>query len=93
MAQRDAMREALAEYVHRSWAGWMWCLFGRSRRNLDGTVAIPRELVERWTRQMNTAYWDLPEDEKRGDLAEADEILAVVEGELRGAKTEGKRWG
>lgn len=71
-------REALASYAHSAWAGWMSYLFEKSVAIGDGTMLIPAPLVERWQRQMNTAYADLPESEKASDRAEADKILAIV---------------
>ena len=72
-------REALAEYAHRAWSGWMNYLFGKSKGNADGTVTIPASLVERWLRQSQAQYADLPEAEKESDRTEADRILALVQ--------------
>ncbi|TES92014.1 MAG: hypothetical protein E3J94_03065 [Desulfobacteraceae bacterium] len=41
----------------------------------SGTVTIPKWAVERWTRQMNAEYKDLPDDEKESDRAEADKVI------------------
>ena len=73
------VREMLAEYAHDAWSGWMRYLFEKSIRNPDGTITIPKHAAERWTRQMNTPYRELPENEKKSDLAEADKILAIIE--------------
>lgn len=73
-------REALAEYAHRAWSGWMDYLFAKSTATGgDGSVAIPAWAVERWERQAETAYADLLESEKESDRAEADQILAIIE--------------
>jgi len=72
------MRELLAAYAHTAWAGWMKYMFSKSQLNLDGSVRIPAELVQRWTRQMNTPYEELPESEKLSDRDEADKIMKVV---------------
>lgn len=87
----DALREALAEYAHESWAGWMKYLFERGQ--FEGRMVpfgagekyvqvwtMPAWAVERWTRQMNTPYSDLPESEKNSDRDEADKMLAIMEG-------------
>ena len=71
----DELRERLAEAAHDSWTGWMDYLFSKSTMNPDGSVTIPMELVGRWMIQMQTAYWNLPEDQKVSDRAEADKIL------------------
>ena len=73
----DQTREALAAYAHEAWSGWMRYMFAKCNHTGVG-LAIPDALVERWTRQMNTAYADLPENEKQSDRKEADEMLAIV---------------
>jgi len=72
------IREPLAEYAHVAWAGWMKYLFEKSTRNADGTVTIPAWAVERWTRQAETKYADLPENEKDSDRTEADRMIEIM---------------
>jgi hypothetical protein len=75
----DDVREQLADYAHEAWSGWMKYLFEKSEYLPDlGSAIIPSWAVERWTRQMNTAYADLPEHEKESDRKEADRMLAIV---------------
>lgn len=57
----------------------MQYMFGKCVRLPNGSVIVPSSLVERWTRQMNTAYGDLPEGEKESDRAEADKILGMIQ--------------
>ena len=45
---------------------------------VDIGVFVPAQAYERWTRQKNTAYADLPESEKNSDRCEADRILAIT---------------
>ena len=59
--------ERFASQEHEKWASWMRHLFSNSERNLDGSVTIPTELVERWGRQCETKYQDLSESEKEWD--------------------------
>jgi len=72
------IHELLAVYAHTAWAGWMKYMFSKSQLNPDGSVRIPAEFVQRWTRQMNTSYKELPESEKLSDRDEADKIMKVV---------------
>jgi hypothetical protein len=83
------LREALAEYAHQAWSGWMKYLFGKgeygwadgpveANRRAERVWMMPQWAVERWQRQMNTPYADLPESEKESDRKEADEMLAIV---------------
>lgn len=81
MGSGDKLREALAEYAHQAWSGWMEYLFSKSQpTGGDGAVMIPAWAVERWERQAGTVYADLPDDEKESDRAEADKMLAIVHG-------------
>lgn len=73
-----SVREALSEYAHEAWSGWMKYMFSKMTMNDDGTATLPKWAVERWTRQMNTKYTDMPEDEKESDRAEADHMLSIT---------------
>uniref|UniRef100_A0A6H1ZYA2 Uncharacterized protein n=1 Tax=viral metagenome TaxID=1070528 RepID=A0A6H1ZYA2_9ZZZZ len=72
------VREKLAAYSHEAWSGWMKYLFDKSTLNQDGTVTIPKHKVERWSRQMNSKYLDLPDREKESDRKEADSMLKII---------------
>jgi len=41
-------------------------------------LTIPMWAVERWQRQMNTPYAELPEEEKNSDREEADKVLQLI---------------
>jgi hypothetical protein len=73
-----ALRERLARYAHEAWMGWMKYMFSKCVHNPDGTLTIPAPLVERWTRQMKTPYFSLPEEERESDRAEARKIMEIV---------------
>jgi hypothetical protein len=81
----EAVRESLASYAHQAWSGWMRYMFSRGQMNQDGSFTIPPVQVERWQRQMNTAYADLPESEKASGREEADRILRIVEEKPNGS--------
>lgn len=86
--RNDEQIEALANYAHEAWSGWMKYLFSKCRPGTDylgmsgymanGSLVIPKESVERWRRQMNTPYAELPEREKESDRDEARKMLAVL---------------
>jgi len=82
------LREKLAKYAHDAWSGWMKYLFEKSTKNPDGTVTIPKWAVDRWTRQMNTDYWDLSQDERESDRKEADKIIDIMQAEFSFKKFE-----
>jgi hypothetical protein len=73
-----SLLEALSDYAHGAWSGWMSYMFSKSVRNEDGSVTIPASLVERWTRQMSTPYWMLPENEKDSDRMEAKKMMEIA---------------
>ncbi len=83
-ASDNALREALAEYAHTAWSGWMRYMFNNCGGEVDskllstGAAIIPQWAVERWQRQMNTPYANLPESEKESDRADADKMLEIL---------------
>ena len=87
MTSSDDTRERLAAYAHEAWSGWMKYLFSKAEiiheSSGGDTAHLNEDLVERWTRQMNTPYADLPEDEKKSDLEEADKMIALLDEELQ----------
>ena len=76
--EKQMTREQLADYAHKAWSGWMDYLFSNSVLNDEGTVTIPKDLVDRWKRQIDTDYADLSDKEQSSDLKEADKILDIV---------------
>jgi hypothetical protein len=70
--------EPLSKFCHDSWSGWMRYLFSKTHLSHDGDAIIPKEFVDRWNRQMNTEYEDLPENEKESDRKEARKIIDVI---------------
>ena len=73
------LRDKLARYAHSAWSGWMKYMFSKSIIRKDGSLTIPPDLVRRWQRQMHTAYADLPSQEQKSDLDEADRMLEIME--------------
>ena len=89
----EETREALADYAHAAWSGWMKYQFSKAELQPDGTWTMPAWAVERWQRQMNTPYAELPEEEKASDRKEADEMLAIVgAGIAQAVAAERARW-
>lgn len=71
--------EEHADFAHSAWSGWMKYLFSKTTSNEDGSETIPKELTDRWRRQLKTSYKDLPEDEKESDRDEAIKVLKIVQ--------------
>ena len=59
--------EALARIQHEIWSHWMRYQFAVCNKGENGELIIPAEKVERWTRQMETHYNLLSEEEKQSD--------------------------
>lgn len=66
--------ECIAAQLHHSWAGW----FVWMRQNWGRTHSSGESFLDRWERQANTFYNELPENEKESDRKEAYKILAVI---------------
>ena len=74
-------REALAEYAHEAWAGWMKYMDKKVLWELKESPnpKFPETWLERWARLMHTPYKDLTENEKASDREEADRMLKIIE--------------
>lgn len=79
---KDKIITKLADYEHDRWSRWQKYLFSKCITNNDGSVTIPKEFVDRWTRQINTVYNDLPEEEKQSDIKEAKQILDCIKEDI-----------
>lgn len=74
----NELLEKFANQAHISWAGWTSYMFSKGVKNEDGSITIPKWGVDRWTRQINTDYKDLSEQEKESDRKEAREYLSLL---------------
>lgn len=70
--------ELLSDYEHDRWSRWQKYLFSKCIPNEDGSLIIPQEFVDRWSRQMNTDYNNLSNEEKESDRKEAIKILNII---------------
>lgn len=75
---KNKLREALSDISHDIWTHWMFYMFSTGTFKEDGTWVMPAEKVQRWKRQMDTSYPNLPENEKEGDREQADKILDIL---------------
>lgn len=80
--KRESIREKLAALCHDQWCGWMKYLFGKCEILPNGDkgdlAVIPEWAVQRWRRQMETIYSELPEKEKESDRTEADRFFSML---------------
>lgn len=77
-ADDDALIEELAAIEHERWSHWQRYVHGKAARQPDGSLVLPAELVERWERQFDSQYEDLPEDEKESDREQVRRYLPVL---------------
>lgn len=75
--------DKLADYEHDRWSKWQKYLFSKCIFNKDGNLIIPKEYVDRWTRQMNTNYDNLSNEEKNSDIKEANRIIECIKDEVK----------
>ena len=70
--------EQLANYEHDRWTRWQKYLFSKCILKDDGSLIIPKEFVDRWSRQTNANYTNLSNEEKEYDRKEAIKILNLI---------------
>ena len=75
--------ERLASYEHDRWSRWQKHVFNKSIFNKDGSYTIPKEYVDKWTRQINTNYIDMSEQEKDSDRKEATRIIECIKDKVK----------
>ncbi|MDP7422764.1 MAG: hypothetical protein QGH40_12860 [bacterium] len=79
MGDQKKTMEGLAGYAHGAWSGWIKYMFSKCEHNKKaGTLTIPKWAVDRWTRQSETPYSQLPDSEKDSDREEARRMLAII---------------
>ncbi|MDT0157237.1 hypothetical protein Q9R19_06315 [Microbacterium sp. ARD32] len=71
-------QERLAALEHERWSRWQRYLHDQCRRQDDGSLVIPPDLVERWEGQMNTPYAELSAAEQQSDLEQVETYLPTV---------------
>jgi len=81
-------KDKVANLCHDQWSNWMVYIFGKSIHNQDGSVTIPKELVNRWQEQLNTPYINLPTAEKDSDKTEADKFIKLFASQIAIKKNE-----
>lgn len=75
------LREEMAKQEHDRWARWQRYLHSKCTKS-EGFLIIPQNLVERWERQINTAYEDLSEEEKDSDRRETEPYFTIMKSEI-----------
>lgn len=81
-ATLEGLVEDLAEIEHARWSHWQRYMHGKCKKGDNGSLIIPADLVERWERQISTAYPELSEDEKDSDREQVRSYLSVIKDAL-----------
>jgi hypothetical protein len=71
--------EELAAIEHQRWAHWQRYVHDHGKRQPDGSILLPADLVERWERQINTSYDKLSESEKDSDREQVRKYFPLLE--------------
>ncbi|MCT4612087.1 MAG: hypothetical protein N4A47_01800 [Clostridia bacterium] len=74
----DLILEKLADLEHSRWSKWQKYLHSKCVKNEDGSLTIPKELVERWERQIETSYNELTEKEKESDRRQVRNTINLL---------------
>ena len=98
-----------ADLEHDRWARWQKYMFSKcfphkihdslnavTKQHEDietGNLVIPKGLVERWSRQIDTTCADLPEKEKESDRKETRNYLPLLESAIDRAYEAGRENG
>lgn len=73
-----AIVEDLAHIEHQRWSHWQTYMHSMGVRQADGSLLIPRDLVDRWDRQSSTLYANLSEKEKESDREQVRKYLPFI---------------
>lgn len=61
----------MATISHEIWAHWQTYLHSQCEKMPDGSLKIPKELVEQWNKQIKLEYRQLTQNEKNSDIEQA----------------------
>ncbi|MEZ5379648.1 MAG: hypothetical protein R2733_24330 [Acidimicrobiales bacterium] len=74
----DELLERLSAIEHERWAHWQRYVHSQCEPDVDGSLRIPAELVERWTDQIDRPYAYLSEAEKESDREQVRRYLPTI---------------
>lgn len=70
--------EILSAIEHDRWAHWQSYLHSKCKKNADGSLTIPKDLVEKWNIQIETNYSNLTEKEKESDREQVMKYIHYI---------------
>lgn len=75
----EELIELLSAAEHDRWAHWQRYVHSQAIVQGDGALTIPAELVERWERQIKTAFDDLSPAEQKSDRDQVRKVLPIIQ--------------
>lgn len=70
--------EVLADIEHGRWSHWQSYLHEQAKRQPDGSLLLPADLVKKWDKQIITPYAALSDSEKESDREQVRKYLPVI---------------
>lgn len=71
----ENLKDELAAIEHERWSHWQVYMHGKCMKNEDGSLTIPKQLVDKWTKQSETKFESLTEKEKDSDREQVEKYL------------------
>ena len=76
--------EKLASIEHERWADWQKYLHSKCTKDSNGNLIIPKELVDRWERQIATPYNELTAKEQDSDREQVNRYWNLIINFIKG---------
>jgi hypothetical protein len=80
----DGLLERLAAIEHERWSHWQRYLHSKGIKQADGSLLLPKTLVEQWEHQIATDYDKLTDKEKESDREQVRKYLPIIAKGLAG---------
>jgi hypothetical protein len=74
----EAALERLASIEHDRWSHWQRYMHSKADRRPDGSMVICADLVAQWSRQIETPYEALTNDERESDREQVRRYLPAI---------------
>lgn len=74
----EGILDQLSQIEHERWSHWQKYMHEKCVPQLDGSLVVPADLVNRWERQIATPYRELSEKEKESDREQVRRYLPFI---------------
>ena len=78
MNEPTDLLENLAAIEHERWAHWQRFMHEQGKRQSDGSLLLPADLIAKWDRLIKTPYAQLTEKERESDRDQVRRYLPIV---------------